>query len=148
MKQQQFVLKKNEGDEIPGEFIITHKGITYPLSRKSNVHAFERFGEITDAITLNSNEITLRTRLKRARVGDSCHVRKVPLKSLGKVFDVCDKLSGKIVGVNHDKVSVELNTIGCEGTVMDLYRNDVILTSIANEHEVAYFSCPSCGMYL
>lgn len=139
---------KNQNPDISGEYVINDDGKEYPLSRKSNLYAAKHHPIVSEKMScvLNDNEIIISTKLRRAKIGDSCHIAKLPLKELNKVIDVSTHLNGIITSVNSDKVVVQLTTTGCTEVQLTVYRNDVILTNIEDTHKVAYFICKECGI--
>jgi len=143
------LLKKNNNSaKIAGDYIVEHEGVAYPLSRKSNAHADKHYPNLAPGMgcVLSESEVILAIRLRRAQVGDICHVSKVPLKELNKVLPVSTNLTGTIIEAFRDKVIVRVNNTGCSEIILSLYRTDVILSNIENTHKVAYLVCPECGI--
>ena len=144
--KQFLLIKKDQTMDIPGNYVVVYRGVTYPLSKKSNIHAETL--NVDGGIQLNEERLALQTKLRRAKVGDTVHVLRIPPAQFEGLPEDCSDLNGKIVESNNDNVTVQLTNCGLSAKILILKKMDIELTNISNTHKISYLLCQECGTIL
>jgi hypothetical protein len=143
MKKSFLLLKNTPDTNITGEFVIKYRNGFYPLSKKSDIHAIAKYSDNT---MLSEDQINLAIKLRRAKVGDMCHITHVPLHELPNLLPLTNQLGGEIMAINNDKLTVRITNMGLSAHTITLKRNNIVLTNCTDTHKIAYFKCSECGI--